>query len=33
LPQHLTALFVLFGLLVAVTTLQRLGWAYRHLDN
>jgi len=33
LPQHLTALFVLFGLLVAVTILQRLGWAYRHLDN
>jgi hypothetical protein len=33
LPQHLAALFVLFGSLVAVTILQRLGWAYRHLDN
>ncbi|ELR22768.1 CDPalcohol phosphatidyltransferase [Acanthamoeba castellanii str. Neff] len=33
LPQHLTALFVLFGSLVAVTILQRLRWAYRHLDN
>jgi hypothetical protein len=33
LPQHLTALFVLFGALVTVTILQRLGWAYRHLHN
>lgn len=30
-PAHLVWLFSLMGLLILVTILQRLAWAYRHL--
>jgi len=32
-PGHIVWLFTLFGSLVALTIVQRLAWAYRHLDG